>query len=138
MSELQKRYGGVAEAIEPQRVMGRGHSSVFEGLFEALASGRYTFHTRAEGGTLLFVDGKRIMETVGRDDDMEWDASLHLGKGLHEIRYVYTYYRWGTSLFTMKWSGPGFEKRVIPSGSLFHRRPETGSGEEEPRRKSRN
>lgn len=125
VSELKKREEGVAETIERQKVVRRSYSSVFEGLVEAPDSGRYTFHTRAEGGTLLFIDGKRIMETVGRDDDMEWDASLYLAKGLHRIRYVFTYYRWGTSLFTLRWSGPGFEKRVMPRDSLFHGPPES-------------
>ena len=89
----------------------------FTGLIEAPADGEYTFWTESDDGSVLAVDGKRIVDNDGDHAPTEKQGKIRLTKGLHglEVRF----YQNGSGFeFKVGWAGPGFSRQAIPASAL--------------------
>ena len=100
----------------------------FATLIEIPTSGKYTFFTKADDGSRLYVDGDLIVngESVNRDRD----GSVDLKAGQHEL--IVTYYdTGGGDSLTVEWQGPDFERQPIPASALVAPTPEEEPDEPE-------
>ncbi|MEM7312717.1 MAG: c-type cytochrome, partial [Planctomycetota bacterium] len=81
------------------------------------ASGRYTFYTRSDDGSRLYIDGKQIVNNDGDHGQIEKSGRIRLDEGFHTI--VVTYYdQGGADGLTVSWKGPGIKKQRIPDSAL--------------------
>lgn len=89
----------------------------FTGLIEAPADGEYTFWTSSDDGTVLDVDGHRIVDNDGDHAPVEKSGKVKLSRGLHgfEVRF----YQSGAGFeFKVRWAGPGFARQAIPAAAF--------------------
>lgn len=93
---------------------------VFEGSFWVPKSGSYTFYLRSDDGSLLSINGRRLIDNDGLNSSRELSGTVNLSEGFHNIRVDYFQLLWGSSL-NLQWSGPGLSRRKLGgSGVLFH------------------
>lgn len=96
----------------------RNFGLVFEGKFNAPANGDYLFEVRVQGGAILLIDGKEVVNHDGETNYEEGAAfgSVNLSKGSHAFTYLYRkehmQWRQGLGLFV---EGPGVEKMALHS-----------------------
>ena len=89
----------------------------FEGILRVPVSGRYTFSTRSDDGSRLYIDRTCVVNNDGDHGIAERSGSIELEAGRHPI--VVTFYeRGGAQHLSVAWEGPGFSKRPIPDEAL--------------------
>lgn len=91
----------------------------FRGLLEIRAPGQYRFYTTSDDGSMLYVDGKLVVDNHGQHGMVEEEGELHLAAGRHAFELTYFEHYGGNGL-EVRWSGPGFEKRALEFGVLSH------------------
>lgn len=90
----------------------------FEGKFIAPAEGEYMFEARVQGGSILIIDGKEVVNHDGETNYEEGSAfgKVSLTQGAHDFTYLYRkehmQWRQGLGLFV---EGPGVEKMALHS-----------------------
>ncbi len=91
----------------------------FRGLLEIAAAGQYRFFTNSDDGSMLYVDGKLVVDNRGQHGMDEQEGELHLGPGRHAFELSYFEHFGGEGL-EVSWAGPGFEKRALGFEGLSH------------------
>jgi S1-C subfamily serine protease len=92
----------------------------FSGLVEVPADGLYTFYTRSDDGSRLYIDDKLVVDNDGLHPAAESAGLMRLKAGLHPI--VVTFFEaTGDELLDVAWEGPGVKKQQIPPAAYFHR-----------------
>jgi len=91
----------------------------FRGLLEIGAAGQYRFSTTSDDGSMLYVDGKLVVDNRGQHGMDEQSGELHLERGRHGFELTYFEHFGGNGL-EVRWSGPGFEERELAFESLSH------------------
>ncbi|NIA13715.1 MAG: alpha-L-fucosidase [Nitrospiraceae bacterium] len=86
----------------------------FEGYVEVPEDGLYTFYTKSDDGSRLFVDGKRIVDNDGLHGMEERSGQAPLRAGLHAIEIQYFNAKGGGQL-RVSYEGPGIPKQKIPN-----------------------
>jgi hypothetical protein len=66
-----------------------GFSTTWAGSFFVLRPDTYTFGTRSDDGSTVYVDGRLVVENGGRHEARLATGSLHLERGVHEIFVKY-------------------------------------------------
>ncbi|MCW5942885.1 MAG: alpha-L-fucosidase [Fimbriimonadaceae bacterium] len=89
----------------------------FEGVVLAPKDGVYTFFTRSDDGSRLYVDDRQIVENDGLHGMEEKSGSAPLRAGYHRIRVEYFNATGGLGL-EVSWQGPGIAKGPIPGENL--------------------
>jgi hypothetical protein len=93
---------------------------VFEGSLWVPTAGSYTFYLRSDDGSLLSINGQRVIDNDGIHGSRERTATVNLSSGFHSIRVDYFQLLWGSAL-NLQWSGPGISRRKLSGpGVLFH------------------
>lgn len=92
----------------------------FDGLVEIDTAGTYTFYVVSNDGSRLTINSQQVVDNDGRHGAVEKDGSILLQPGFHPIRLDYFQNR-GSEALTVFWSGPGFERQLLPDSVLFHR-----------------
>jgi len=83
-------------------------------------AGSYTFFLRSDDGSLLTIDGQRVIDNDGVHGSRERTATVNLNAGFHTIRVDYFQLLFGSAL-NLQWSGPGITRRKLGGpGVLFH------------------
>lgn len=59
---------------------------VFDGYFEALTRGIYTFRLNSNDGSTMFIDDEKLIDNDSESGDNSFTAQIYLDKGLHKIR----------------------------------------------------
>ena len=90
----------------------------FNGYIDIASSGTYTFYTTSDDGSLLYIDGAKIVDNNGIHDKQERSGSKYLSKGKHAIRVAY-FEKSGGQVLEVRYAGPGISKRLIPDSKLF-------------------
>jgi mono/diheme cytochrome c family protein len=57
----------------------------FEGYFKADAAGEYTFTLNSDDGSVMFIDGKKVVDNDGIHPPQSKSGSVELTKGVHKI-----------------------------------------------------
>ena len=82
-------------------------------------NGTYTFFTKSDDGSRLYIDGKLVVNNDGLHGLSERSGRISLTAGLHEI--VVTYFdNGGGDGLTVSWQGPRIRKQQIPASVLSH------------------
>ncbi|WP_422354390.1 alkaline phosphatase family protein [Roseivirga pacifica] len=90
----------------------------FEGYIHIERAGYYSFFTKSDDGSKLFIDGQEVVNNDGDHGITEKSGSLSLSKGFHKIKVEYFNGGGGSWLGTY-YQGPGIQKQPIPGSSLF-------------------
>ena len=80
--------------------------------------GSYTFYTRSDDGSKLFVDGKEVVNNDGDHGVIEKNSSIDLVAGKHLVKVEY-YNGSGGFWLDVMYKGPGVPKQIIPANKLF-------------------
>jgi uncharacterized repeat protein (TIGR03806 family) len=98
----------------------------FSGVIDVPASGAWTFYTRSDDGSQLFVDGTLVVDNDGHHAIQERSGTIQLDAGFHSIVVTMFEGLWGEFL-AVDWQGPGVAKQSISAERLFREVPTAGS-----------
>lgn len=90
---------------------------VFKGSIAVPRSGQYDFYIASDDGSMLYVDGKVVINHDGLHGMSEKSGRVNLTAGAHEIVVGYFDNGGGDGL-KVSWKGPGFDKQEIPASVL--------------------
>jgi len=91
----------------------------FTGFIRIPEDGIYTFYTRSDDGSNLYIDDKKVVDNDGTHAAREKSGIIPLQAGLHSIRVEYFQGTEGQSLGVV-WEMPTSRKRRIPEDILFY------------------
>jgi hypothetical protein len=95
-----------------------GFAFRFTGLVDVPADGVWTFSTRSDDGSQLFIDGTLVVDNDGQHPVRERSGQVALSAGSHDI--VVTMFEWiGSEVLEVFWEGPGVAEQPIPNDRLF-------------------
>lgn len=125
-SVLEVKDSGTSDTLSWQVTEERrNYALTFEGNLNVPAEGEYMFELRVQGGAILFIDGK---ELINHDGETNYEEGSKFGKisltpGDHAFKLLYRkehmHWRFGLGLFV---EGPGVEKMPLHSkGSVYNR-----------------
>ena len=114
--ELVEESASTDFSIDEYRKNNFGHS--FSGYLQIDKEGTYEFQTSSDDGSRLFIDGFPVVDNDGLHGRQVAKGEIPLELGFHEIRLDY-FERGGQQSLDVKWKGPGFDWRTIPSFMLF-------------------
>ncbi len=104
--------------LEPARKM-EHFGMQFTGFIRVPADGIYKFYLTSDDGSLLYIDGKKIIDNDGTHGAREKTGLVPLAAGLHAFKVEYFQTVTGLDL-TVTWEGPHFDKETIPEDVLYH------------------
>ncbi len=90
----------------------------FAGYINVPADGQYTFYTRSDDGSNLYMDNVLVVNNDGVHGAQERSGTIGLKAGKHAISVGY-FQQNGGSILTVSYSGPGISKQPIPASALF-------------------
>ena len=73
----------------------------------------YTFYLRSDDGSILYIDGKVVVNNDGQHPSSERSSKVTLKKGKHQIRVSYFEWR-GEFDLKLSWSSPSIPKQIVP------------------------
>ena len=93
----------------------------WEGFISIPETGIYTFYTRSDDGSKLYIGGydesNRVVDNDGLHGSRERFGLVSLTEGFYPI--VITFFeRTGGQRMEVRWSGPGFSKQLIPNSAF--------------------
>jgi len=117
------------DASPGQGVPADGFSVRWTGSVRLPRDGKYTFYTVSDDGVRLWVDDQLVIDNWTDHGETENQGQIELwGARPHLIRLEY-YENAGVAVAKLLRAGPGLEKQVIPTQSLFPDRwPESTKG----------
>jgi hypothetical protein len=90
----------------------------FTGLIAIPRDGKYTFSTRSDDGSRLFIDDKEVVSNDGHHPPNDASGEIELHAGDHN--FTVTFFDWiGGETLEVSWQGPGIPKQSLPPGVLF-------------------
>lgn len=113
--------GNIDGIAIPKGVRETNFGVLYEGFLKIAEKGMYTFFTRSDDGSVLFIDGKIVVNNDGRHAPIEKSGFVQLEAGYHKIQIMYFQAGGGRELESAM-KGPGLAKQVIPAGMLFRER----------------
>ena len=114
--ELVEETISIDFSIDEYRKNNFGHS--FSGYLQVDKDGTYEFQTSSDDGSRLFIGGFQVVDNDGLHGRQAAKGEIPLKMGFHEIRLDY-FEGGGQQSLELKWKGPGFNWRTIPSFMLF-------------------
>jgi hypothetical protein len=91
---------------------------VWQGWLQTDQAGQYTFYTRSDDGSKLFIDGALVVNNDGDHGVTERSGALTLSPGRHAIRVEY-YNAEGGFWLDAFYKGPGIPRQLIPADRLY-------------------
>ena len=119
-SKLVPVKTGVAEdiSVDPQ-LKEEEFAYRFNGAISIPEDGVYSFYTDSDDGSILWIDGKKVVDNDGLHSLLRKEGPVPLKKGLHAITVGYFENSGGNELHV--YYSTGDEKpQVIPQSWLFH------------------
>ena len=92
----------------------------FAGLLKVPTDGLYTFHTRSDDGSRMYVDDRLVVDNDGTHPPREAAGLVRLMAGLHPIK-VQFFESTGDEVLQVSYEGPGIPKQEIPAAAYFRR-----------------
>jgi len=90
----------------------------FEGYVEIVQEGEYTFYASANDGSVVYIDGKIVVDNDGHIKSKTDKGSIFLSKGKQKLKVFY-YENTGTESLKVELEGPGIEKQSFPLEIIF-------------------
>ena len=108
---VHANYGGRKE----------NYGLVFEGYFQALYAGEYSFYTASDDGSELFINGERVVTNLGMHGKIRRESeAVTLKAGMHAIRITFFEQSGGEEL-EAGWRGPKSDWSQFKADDLWHR-----------------
>ena len=104
--------------IFPNDLVPAPFSIEWEGKIYAPRAGTYTFGTLSDDGSLLYLDGKLVVDNGGHHADRYVENRVTLTEGLHDLRLRY-FQDDGGRRMELWWIPPGGAKEMVPVAYLF-------------------
>lgn len=124
LDKLTPKSSGVIDRFTidlPRR--GNDFAFRFTGVIMVPEDGEYTFYTRSDDGSWLYIDGKLVVDNGGIHGAQERSGRVELKAGSHSIR-VEMYEAAGEESLVVEWNPPGrgqgAGKQAIPAALLAH------------------
>ncbi|MEM7134023.1 MAG: putative Ig domain-containing protein [Chloroflexota bacterium] len=89
----------------------------FEGTLNVPSNGTYTFFTRSDDGSKLWINDQLVVSNDGTHGMVEKSGTISLSAGQHNIRVDY-FERAGGQGLEVRYAGPGISKQLIPTSVL--------------------
>jgi len=89
----------------------------FDSRVTVETAGAYTFYTRSDDGSKLFVNGQLVVDNDGLHSVKEQNGIITLASGEHDVRVEY-FERTGGDDLQVLWSGPGLTKQLIADAAF--------------------
>lgn len=90
----------------------------FTGYVSVPTDGIYTFSISSDDGSKLFIGNTEVVNNDGGHPEQERSGTIGLKAGLHALTVVY-FEGGGDQALSVKYSGPGLAKQVIPASSFW-------------------
>lgn len=90
----------------------------FTGVIAIPRDGTYTFFTRSDDGSRVYVDGQPVVENDGVHAPTDKSGTIDLKAGDHEFTVTYFEGAGGEEL-SVSWQGPDIPQGLIPASVLF-------------------
>jgi len=110
-----KTYSFKLKSLEP-RVDHWG--VIFQSYLKIPTQGNYTFYTKSDDGTKLFINDKLVVDNDGSHGILTKTGSITLKPGMVKFKLLYYEDDWGEFL-EVGYEGPGIKKQVIPASEFF-------------------
>lgn len=81
--------------------------------------GDYTFFVESDDGSVLFIDGKKVVDNDKDHPPLEISGEVTLKEGKHDIQLDYFQMHGGIRC-RLRWQQPGGDKEIIPTSMLLH------------------
>jgi hypothetical protein len=91
----------------------------FHGYLSVARDGVYTFATRSDDGSTLYIGERKVVDNDGLHGARERSAPIALRAGLHPIRVEF-FERDGAEQLRVHYEGPGLPRRPMPPSVLWH------------------
>lgn len=125
--KLTPKLESDAKSFDPKAIKlenGKSPSSHFavryQGLIEVPKDGVYRFWTKSDDGSLLYIDGKKVVDNDGSHPPQEREGTVELDKGRHTFELGYAQGGGGFEL-SVFWQPPEAKQREpVPSAVLLH------------------
>ncbi len=120
LSALRPQASGIAYGFDPDKLPAPrfDFALAFDGFLAVDQPGWYTFYTKSNDGSRLFIDGKMVVDNDLEHLMQERSGKLLLTAGRHALRAVY-FQSGGARGLQVLYAGPGVSKSVIPPVKLF-------------------
>jgi cytochrome c553 len=82
----------------------------YEGFLRIRRDGEYRFHLGSDDGSLLFIDGKKVVDADGVHPHSESSGSVYLSRGMHPLRVDY-FQGGGETTVSLEYEGPGVPRQ---------------------------
>ncbi len=92
----------------------------FTGFLPIKTAGKYSFRLASDDGSMLYIDGKKVIDNDGVHGVESKEASLQLTPGAHEIR-VDWFEKDGGEELSLDWAGPGVKSGGIDKALVMSR-----------------
>jgi len=92
----------------------------FEGYLDIPRDGVFSMFTYSNGSSMLYIDGKEIVDNGGRHTLRERVGFAALRKGIHSLKVIWFTGVAGSDL-DVYIKGPGMEKQRLPASMIFHK-----------------
>ncbi|MBT5707737.1 MAG: hypothetical protein HOI66_15590, partial [Verrucomicrobia bacterium] len=117
---LRVAGSGIADHVSHQFLKRPEQAGLlFQGSISIDVAGEYTFYTKSDDGSRLYVGTKLVVNNDGDHGPVERLGSVNLGVGDHPFKVTF-YNRGGGGELTALFKGPGISKQAIPSGRFSY------------------
>ncbi|TVM00310.1 MAG: hypothetical protein CV087_14355 [Candidatus Brocadia sp. WS118] len=93
----------------------------WEGYLSVPQKGAYQFATKSDDGSLVYLDGKKIVDNDDLHAAQYLSAVVSLEAGFHRIRIRY-FDAGGGAVMEFFWRPPGGKESLVPGNVLFHKK----------------
>ena len=90
----------------------------FEGYVEIKTEGEYTLYSSANDGSMVYLDGKIVVDNEGYNGIKVTKGKTFLSNGKHKLELFY-YENTGTESLNFEIEGPGIKKQPFPLEIIF-------------------
>ncbi|MBN2375392.1 MAG: family 20 glycosylhydrolase [Sedimentisphaerales bacterium] len=120
-SQLQAAKEGVMKTVGlPEEHKGNDFSVDFAGYVKIEKAGIYSFATRSDDGSKLYIGDELVVDNDGPHAPQVRVGQAALAAGYHPIRVEYCELT-GDEVLEAFWQVQGQDREPIPAGSLFHK-----------------
>ncbi len=100
------------------RVREDNYAMTFDGNLRIPTAGTWTFYTKSDDGSQVWVDGRLVAGNDGVHTVRETSGAISLPAGIHRITVAY-FNVTGAQSLEVSYAGPGVAKQIIPSTALY-------------------
>lgn len=111
------KTGKVANVTLAPRIANDLFAFRFTGYIQIPSTGTYTFYTRSDDGSKLYIDGTEVVDNDYLQGPTTRSGDIYLNQGVHSI--VVTFFeKTGGEYLSIEWQGPGVSRQNIPDNVL--------------------